>query len=326
MATAGMAMNLVSLPINPVPAGAIVGAFAGYDKRSLRYARWEPTRGPARGTVCVFPGRGEYIEKYFEVVADLRRRGFAVAVMDWRGQGGSQRPLSNPHKGHVVGFTEYDRDLARFMDAIVLPNMPPPYVALGHSMGGNILLRNAQNPQSWFERMVLVAPMIAIHDEAIGYGQKTARFYAELAGLTGLSTAYVRGGDDEPEELLDFETNLLTSDFVRWSRNKAVLELAPDLGLGSPTNGWFKSALRSCALLQKPDYPKYVEVPLLMFAAGADRIVSPKVIEDFAVELKIGGHILMPGSRHEILQENDAIRQRFWAAFDAYLSVGLKAA
>ena len=35
------------------------------------------------------------IEKYFEVVGELRRRGFAVAVLDWRGQGGSSRLLRN---------------------------------------------------------------------------------------------------------------------------------------------------------------------------------------------------------------------------------------
>jgi hypothetical protein len=67
----------------------------------LRFARWEATRPPRRGTVCVFHGRGEFIEKYFEVVADLRRRGFAVATMDWRGQGGSAHMLRNPNKGYV---------------------------------------------------------------------------------------------------------------------------------------------------------------------------------------------------------------------------------
>ena len=316
-------MELIPLAINPVPAGAFVASMAGYDGMKLRYACWEATRGPKRGTVCIFSGRGEYIEKYFEVIADLRRRGFGVAIMDWRGQGGSERRLSNPRKGHVVGFTEYDRDLAIFMNTIVLPNLPAPYIALGHSMGGNILLRNAQVENSWFERMVLSAPMVAIHESAIGFGQKTARTYAEIAGSFGLATAYVQGGNNDPEELEAFEDNVLTSDFVRWSRNKAVLERAPELGLGSPTIGWFKSALRSCALVQKPDYPKYVTVPMLMFAAGADQVVSSKAIEDFAVELKVGGHILMPGSRHEILQENDAIRQRFWAAFDAYMGVDL---
>ena len=59
------------------------------------------------------------------------------------------------------------------------------------------------------------------------------------------------------------------------------------------------------------------------FAAGADRVVSDQAIEDFAVDLKVGGHILMPGSRHEILQETDSIRQQFWAAFDAYMGVDI---
>ena len=133
-------MQLVSLAKNPVPSGGTVGSFRGYDGAELRYARWDATRMPRRGTVCLFGGRAEFIEKYFEVIADLRRRGFAVATMDWRGQGGSQRMLSNPRKGHVRGFWEYDRDLIRFMKDIVLPDCPPPFIGLGHSMGGNILL------------------------------------------------------------------------------------------------------------------------------------------------------------------------------------------
>ena len=99
------------------------------DGVQLRHARWDATRGPRRGTVCLFQGRGEFIEKYFEVIADLRRRGFAVATMDWRGQGGSTRLLANPRKGHVRSFAEFDRDLAHFMQEVVLPDCPAPYIA-----------------------------------------------------------------------------------------------------------------------------------------------------------------------------------------------------
>ena len=41
--------------------------------------------------------------------------------------------------------------------------------------------------------------------------------------------------------------------------------------------------------------------------------------EEFALRLKVGTHVLIPQARHEILQETDEIRQRFWAAFDAYM-------
>ena len=60
---------------------------------------------------------------------------------------------------------------------------------------------------------------------------------------------------------------------------------------------------------------------MLLFAAGNDRIVSTRAIEDFGVGLKVGTHILLPSSRHEILQEADGVRRSFWAAFDAYLGV-----
>ena len=319
-------MELVSLAKNPVPSGGTVGSFRGYDGAELRYARWDATRLPRRGTVCLFSGRAEFIEKYFEVIADLRRRGFAVATMDWRGQGGSQRMLSNPRKGYVRGFWEYDRDLIRFMKDIVLPDCPPPFIGLGHSMGGNILLRNATMPGLWFERIVLSAPMIALPESCLGTTAARAMIYAEVSSLLGMSTAYVVGGSDELASNAKFEGNSLTSDYERWIRTKAVLDRAPALGLGSPTVSWLKAALRSCRQLGAIDFPARINVPLLMFAAAHDTVVSTRAIEDFAVRAKVSSCILMPGSQHEILQENDAVRTRFWAAFDAYLGVDVKVA
>ena len=105
-----------------------------------------------------------------------------------------------------------------------------------------------------------------------------------------------------------------------------VLEAAPALGLGSPTVAWLRAALRSIARLTAPHYPFRVEVPLLLFAAGMDTVVSTQAIEEFALRLKVGTHVLIPQARHEILQETDELRQRFWAAFDAYLGVDVAAA
>jgi lysophospholipase len=314
-------MELVALAKNPVPSGATTGTFKGHDKVKLRFARWDATRGPRRGTVCLFQGRGEFIEKYFEVVADLRRRGFMVATMDWRGQGGSERLLSNSRKGHVRSFADFDRDLAIFMKEVVLPDCQGPYIAMAHSMGGHILLRNAVVPGTWFSRMVLSAPMIAIARERLGAPPATARAYAEIMSALGLGSLYVWKGSGEAIETGPFEDNPLTSDRERYARNRAVVEAAPALGLGSPTVGWFRAALRSIARLTTPDYPVKVQVPLLLFAAGMDTIVSTTAIEEFAQRLKVGTHVLLAQSRHEILQETDEVRKDFWAAFDAYMGV-----
>ena len=112
--------------------------------------------------MCIFPGRTEWIEKYFETVRDLRARGFAVAALDWRGQGLSDRPFGDRHKGYVREFSEYDSDLETFMREIVLPDCPPPFFALGHSMGATVLIRAAHRGHRWFDRMVLTAPLIAL--------------------------------------------------------------------------------------------------------------------------------------------------------------------
>lgn len=318
--------SLVALARNPVPSGAIVGMFQGYDGRPMRFARWLPTRTPHRGTVCCFTGRSEFIERYFETIADLRRRGFTVAIMDWRGQGGSYRALANPRKGHIDDFSEYDRDLACFMQQEVLPSCPAPYYALAHSMGGHILMREASHEDSWFERIIVTAPMLEFHPSRVGAPDAVARCYAAVGTLIGLGASYVRGGGDELDTGNVFEGNPLTSDRERFERNMALAAAAPQLAIGAATIKWLHASYRSMAVLNEPTYAARVKVPLLLFVAGADTIVLPRAIEDFATRLKVGREVVLATARHEILQETDEIRARFWAAVDAYLGIEARAA
>jgi lysophospholipase len=316
---------LVDLAKNPVPGGATVGLFPSFDGRQIRFATWLATRAPLRGTMIVVPGRTEFIEKYLEVVADLRRRGFAVAVLDLRGQGGSERLLADAQKGHVRSFRDYDRDIERFMTAVVQPTLPPPYMALGHSLGGHILLRHALGGTQLFERMVLSAPMIRISEVQIGRIGRSARAIVEASALFA-GGRYVPGGGPFDAAKSPFEGNLLTSDRERFERAYAVLAEAPDLAIGAPTIGWMRAAFRSMAALQHPDTPRRIRVPILFFCAGEDRIVSTLATEEFAQRTKLGSRVLLPTSRHEILMETDDIRARFWAAFDAYLADAAAAA
>lgn len=318
-------MTLVALARNPIPSGAVAGLFQGYDGTPLRYARWTETTGQRRGTVVIVPGRSEFIEKYFETIADLRRRGFAVAIMDLRGQGGSKRPLDNPLKGHVRHFREFDYDLALFMKEVVVPNMSPPFLALGHSLGGHILLRVASLTQCPFERIITTGPMLQIAREQLKMPLGAARALVEIVAGLGLGTLIPPGANRTPPNAQPFEGNELTSSRERYVRAQAVLEASPELALGAPTVGWLRAALRSCAMMAALDFPSTIRVPVLMVAAGRDTIVSTPLIEDFAPRMKLGTLVLIGPSKHEILQENDDIRGRFWASFDAYVDA-IKAA
>eukprot|EP01035_Chromulina_nebulosa_P032084 gene32084-42819_t len=91
------AMTLVSIPANPVPDDVVSGTIKTPDGAELRFARWAPPAG-RKGTVCVFTGRGESIEKYFETVRDLRDRGFAGALLEWpRPRPPTRPPARAPH-------------------------------------------------------------------------------------------------------------------------------------------------------------------------------------------------------------------------------------
>ena len=235
-------MDLVSIPANPVPEDVVTGMLKTRDGVSIRFARWHPPPG-RKGTVCLFQGRAEFIEKYFETVRELRARGFAVATIDWRGQGGSERALSDPHKGHVGDFSEYERDVEVLMKEVVLPDCPPPIFAIGHSMGGTVMMRVARQGSRWFDRIVLSAPMIRLVRQAQrGAG---ASIVIRAMRLIGMGSAYVPGGSATPIALGSYVNNIATSDPVRHARTKAVLEAAPELGIGSPTVSWLNAAYRA---------------------------------------------------------------------------------
>ena len=308
-------MTLVSIPANPVPEDFVSGTIKTPDGAELRFARWAPPAG-RKGTVCVFTGRSEQIEKYFETVRDLRDRGFAVAMIDWRGQGHSSRRLRNPRKGYVRDFADYEIDVEAFVQQVVLPDCPPPHFALAHSMGGAVMLRVAHAGKRWFDRMVLSAPMIDLPGRATSL---PARALLRVMRLTGQGGSYIPGGSDALTGVQSFINNPFTSDPVRFARNAAILEEDRTLGLASPTVAWADTALKTMRGFRAANYPSQIRQPILILAASNDTIVSTAAIEEFAYHLRAGSHLVIAGSKHEILQEQDRYRAQFWAAFDAFV-------
>jgi lysophospholipase len=137
--------------------------------------------------------------------------------------------------------------------------------------------------------------------------------------LLGLGGMYVPGGDATIMMQRPFLGNLLTSDPVRYARNVAVLEAEPQLAIGWPTVGWADAAFKVMSEFAEPGYPVKIRQPMLIVAAGQDSIVSTPAIDDFAVRLRAGSHLIVPGARHELLMEQDRFRMQVLAAFDAFV-------
>ena len=310
--------SLAVVPSNPVPQGARVGYFETPDKVRLRYATFPKGQGAPRGTVCLVHGRTEFIEKYFETIADFQSRGFAVATFDWRGQGGSQRLIGNGSLGYVRRFDDYWVDLKAFHGSILLPDCPAPYYLVGHSMGGLVSLYAGTRDRMMFERMFLSAPMVALDRQP--FGMTGMARLGQVLTLAGLGRLPVGRGSDKPQTEQSFPGNPLTSDLGRFMRSVDILKARPDLMVGTPTVRWAAAAFRAMAGAGLDSFPGAVKIPTLMLAAARDEIVSASAIETLGLRMRTGRHLMIPGARHELFVESDAIRGQVLAAFDAFIT------
>jgi lysophospholipase len=307
---------LFHIPENPAPEGIVAGLLAMDDGKRIRYALAPATARPLHGTVVILPGRNECIEKYFETIRDLAARGLATAILDWRGQGGSDRLLRDPARGYVRSFDQYANDLDQFFEEIVLPDCRGPYYVLAHSTGALVALLAARNLVNRVRRMVLSAPLLSF--AGLPFSMATAGRLSSILCAIGFGRLYL-GGGLRPDEFPPFSTNVLTSDMKRYARNAALCKAAPHLVLGGATAAWVSAACEAIATVHEPELVARIHVPVLVVAAGADEVVSTAAIEHYARRLRSGSLLTIDGARHEILQEADFYREQFLAAFDAFV-------
>lgn len=311
--------TLAVVPSNPVPEGARVGYFETSDRKRLRYALFPRQRDtPARGTVCLLQGRAEYIEKYFETISDFQKRGFAVAIFDWRGQGGSQRLSGTRTLGHVNAFEDYWVDLSSFHRTILLPDSPAPYYLVAHSMGGLVALNAGIRDRMMFERLFLTAPMLAIEGQPLGLAGTAA--LARVLSWVGLGRFPVGRRTDRQQSAKTYPGNPLTSDKARYLRAVEILAARPELAVGSPSIRWVAAAFRAMSEAGTDRFPGAVRIPTLMLAAARDRVVSTPAIETLGLRMRTGRHLVIAGAQHEMLMETDVIRGQVLAAFDAFVT------
>lgn len=310
--------SLVNIASNPLPEGARVGYFKTADNVQLRFAFWPKSAGKQRGTICLVQGRTEFIEKYFETIADFRKRGFAVATFDWRGQGGSDRLIGNPRLGHVDKFEDYWTDLKSFHGHILLPECPPPYYLVGHSMGGLVSLFAAAKDRLMFDRVFLSAPMVALDRQPLSMAGMARA--AEALSFIGLGRMPVSRKADRPASETSFLDNPLTGDMLRYLRMVDVVKARPDLEIGAPTVRWVAAAMAAMAAAGSDSFPGRIKIPLLMLAAARDTVVSTNATEQLGLQLRTGRHLVIAGARHELFMETDTIRGQVFAAFDAFIT------
>ena len=300
-----------TLPGDPIP---LARAFwlRAEDGVRLRAAHW--AAGGARGTVLLFPGRTEYLEKYGDIAADLNSAGYDVLSIDWRGQGMSDRLQQDARPGHVGAFSHYQRDVVELLVAAQDMALPRPWHLLAHSMGGAIGLAALEGGLP-VESVVFSSPMWGVHLGRVP--EPAALAIATLAGRLGLGGKPAPGAGGEDSFVLTdaFLGNLLTHDGTRWGRLVAEAAAWPDIAVGGASNTWLREALLECRRLAAIPSP---DQPALIALGGQEAVVSPTAIRARAGNGPGATLLELPDCRHEPMIERDPVRSHFIEAMLAH--------
>lgn len=306
-------MAFIRVPGNSEPDGAMEEWFEGRGGLKLRALFAPSNTAPPRGSVIVCNGRTEFIEKYFEVVRELQQRGFCVFTTDWRGQGLSDRLLANPQKGHLESMDDPVNDLAVMVKSMA-DRLPRPHILVAHSMGGCIALRALQTRRLDVDGAIFSAPMWGIANLT-----PTARKFARFVKSVGLG-GWFAPGVAKTWRRERFKRNPLTHDKTRHALSQALVVEDMRVALAGVTLGWVDAAADAFDALMQPGSLAHVRIPVHIMSAGEEMLVDNDSHDLVAKSLPNAVHVLVEGSKHEILMEVDGVRAKFWREFEELLS------
>lgn len=295
-----------------VPDGGTAKFVRTSDGVRVRVAFWG---GYDRGTVLLLPGRTEYIEKYGRVITKLQERNFNVVVLDWRGQGLSDRPDDRLDRGYVDAFADYQHDVAAALSILEVNELGGPRLLFSHSMGGCIALRSLVNGIK-FEAAVFSSPMWGLPGPPMAIqALSTVNFLGRPFGKHKMLVPGTKPGFYVLDS--EFDGNELTNDSEHYDLFQKHLRQEPSLGLGGPTIHWAVEALREMDALFVANLP---DTPILTFLGTEESVVKPESIEQRMHTVPNGQIEILENGKHEVWMETPDIQSKIWEITDSFLA------
>ncbi|HYD43587.1 MAG TPA: alpha/beta hydrolase [Anaeromyxobacter sp.] len=263
------------------------------DHLRLYWQRYTPPK--PRATVAVLHGGGDHSGRYPGITSALVRGGFQVALVDFRGHG-----QSDGRRWHVDAFSDYLADLDAFVAKLSQDGVANEQLfVVAHSMGALIATEWGLSRGRHLSGFVFSSPFYA----PAGRPPLLKRLAAKTVG---------RALPWLPVRVPFGEADLTTDpDHVRWTERDPLYAHAT-------TPRWYEEATRAQEDVRRR--ARDWRAPLLVLAAGDDRLASPAAarafVERAAAEDK--GFRVYEGFRHEIF--NEAGRDRPVGEAVAWLS------
>jgi alpha-beta hydrolase superfamily lysophospholipase len=247
------------------------------DHLRLYWQRYTPP--VVRGTVAVLHGGGDHSGRYPALTTALVRAGFQVALMDLRGHG-----QSDGRRFYVDAFSDNLLDLGALVAKLYADGRPGKLFLLGHSHGGLVAaLWTIANPDA-VDGLVLSSPYLKLAIRPPILKLVAARLLGRAVPWLPVSSG--------------IKMQDLTSDAAlqRWTERDPLYAR-------STTPRWYEESTRGQAeALRRAEE---LDVPLLVLAAGADRIADVAATRRFVAAARATDKrlVVYDGFRHEIFNE-----------------------
>lgn len=301
-----------------IPQDARETRWTAADGWAIRRIDWpgSPSSGTLRGSILFFPGRGDFYEKYLETLEQWHRSGWRVTAADWRGQAGSGRLGHDAVTGHVRDFSDWVSDLASFWTEWKAQT-PGPHILAAHSMGGHLVLRAVVEGRVNPDAIVLSAPMLGfVGSVPNAIAHAVAKWMCKLGDPARPAWKW----SEKPGQVPASRQALLTHDNARYQDELWWREHRPELVMGPGSWGWVERAYASMKALFVQGGLEAVTIPVMIVATSNDKLVGITATKEAARRLP-NAELLCFGKEadHEILREEDSVRDRAMAAIDAFL-------
>ncbi|MGB5558976.1 MAG: alpha/beta hydrolase [Paracoccaceae bacterium] len=290
------------------PKGGVAWWLKAPDGLRIRAAYWP---GGDKGTVLLFPGRTEYIEKYGRAATELGQRGYGTLVIDWRGQGLADRMARDPMLGHVRRFANYQMDVKAMVALAEGLELPKPWYLIAHSMGGCIALR-ALHENLPVNAVAFSAPMWGIN--MASYLRPVAWTLSQAASWVRTDKIFAPGTKRESYlKIAPYKDNMLTTDADMYAYMQRHVAAEEKFGLGGPSLRWLNEALHETQRLRRLPAPT---TPALTQLGTDETVVDTRPVHSVMKGWRNGRLEMIEGARHEIMMEKPGIRAGFFDAAD----------
>ena len=273
----------------------------------------------ARGIVLISHGFTESAGKYKEVIYYFLKAQYEVYIPEHCGHGDSYRLVEDLSKVYVDDYKRYVKDFLYVAAYACRANSKHlPVYLFAHSMGGAIGLMAAAKEPELFQKIILSSPML--QPLAGGVPWTAAVLIARKSRNLGKDKAFVLGMQayNGPGRFIDGCSSFERFDYYekqraqneRWQTNAA-------------TYGWLCEAEKMSRLLLNHVYKK-IMVPVLLFQAGQDKLVSLPAQEKFIRLLGKRGQseamlYRIDTAKHEIYNSTSEELEIYWKKIFEFL-------